>query len=107
MKSNIKIILSVIFFLAAIPSNAQNIAATKTVNFDYTAVNDTVTTINSRVIRPALRLDPSLYTQKFGFFCRKELQLEKATSVKFRFRLGSIQQCDLLEGKEKAITSRQ
>lgn len=41
----------------------------------------------------------SLYTQQFGFFCKKELQLEKTTRVPFRFRLGSLDHCNYLENK--------
>jgi len=44
-------------------------------------------------------IPPSLYTKNFGFFCKKELQLEKVTKLPLRFRLGSVQQCDWLEGK--------
>ncbi|MGC4100689.1 hypothetical protein [Ferruginibacter sp.] len=44
----------------------------------------------------------NFYTQNFGFFCRKELQLEKATKLPFKFRLGSVQQCDWMEGKPNA-----
>jgi hypothetical protein len=79
---------------------ANALAASKTV------VNDTVVSNQARSIPAVLRPDPAIYTRNFGFFCRKELQIEKATSLKFRFRLGSVQQCDLLEGKEKAITTR-
>ena len=41
------------------------------------------------------------YTQHFGFFCKRELALEKATKIPFRFRLGSLQQCNMLEGKSR------
>ena len=42
------------------------------------------------------------FTQNFGFFCKKELQLEKVTKVPFKFRLGSVQYCDWMEGKKSA-----
>lgn len=44
------------------------------------------------------------YTTNLGFFCKKELQFEKLTKLPFKFRLGSVQQCDRLEGKVTAIT---
>ncbi|MCW3092257.1 MAG: hypothetical protein JWN83_1701 [Chitinophagaceae bacterium] len=39
------------------------------------------------------------YTQHFGIICKKELAFEKATKIPFRFRLGSLQQCNYLEEK--------
>jgi len=48
-------------------------------------------------------ISPAYYTQNFGFFCKKELQVEKLTKIPFRFRLGSVQQCDWLEGKPNAV----
>jgi hypothetical protein len=44
-------------------------------------------------------ISPDFYTQHFGFFCKKELQMGKITKVPFKFRLGSVQQCDWMEGK--------
>lgn len=44
------------------------------------------------------------YTSNFGFFCKKELQMEKVTGVPFKFRLGSVEQCDRLEGKNTAVS---
>ena len=38
--------------------------------------------------------------QNWGFMCRQELKLEKFTKFSFRLRLGSLQQCNYLEGKK-------
>ncbi len=43
--------------------------------------------------------EPDYHTRHFGFFCRKELQLEKLTAVPLRFRLGSLDYVNRLEGK--------
>jgi hypothetical protein len=61
-------------------------------------------------LNPVIRLNPlscsvisaDFYTRGFGFFCKKELQFEKATKIPFRFRLGSLQYNNYLEGKPNA-----
>lgn len=40
------------------------------------------------------------YTCNIGFFCKKELLIEKTTKIPLRFRLGSLEQCDYYEGKK-------
>ncbi len=37
--------------------------------------------------------------EDLAFFCRLEVQLEKATKIPVRFRIGDVQQVDYLEGK--------
>jgi uncharacterized heparinase superfamily protein len=49
-----------------------------------------------------LMLPKDSYTQHLGFFCKKELQLQKLTSVPVYFRLGSKDYVDYLEQKPNA-----
>ena len=45
---------------------------------------------------------PSFYCyDDLAFFCKIEVQLEKIVQLPFKFRLGSVQYVDYLEGKNK------
>lgn len=39
--------------------------------------------------------------QKSGYFCRFEWKLEKYSNIPFKFRLGSVDKIERLEGKRK------
>lgn len=44
-------------------------------------------------------LSPSYYASRLGFICKKELQLDKISPVALRFRLGSLDYVNWMEGK--------
>ena len=47
-----------------------------------------------------IKLIPANYaTFSFGFFCKKEMMVDKWTVRPIRFRLGSLEYCNWLEGK--------
>lgn len=43
---------------------------------------------------------PNYYTKNMGFFCKKELVVEKSLKIPLRFRLGALSYCNYLEGKK-------
>ena len=52
---------------------------------------------SSYILQP---ISADFYTKNLGFFCKKELGLEKSTKIPLRFRLGSLNYCNYLEGKK-------
>lgn len=46
-------------------------------------------------------LPGNFYSRQLGFFCKQEIKMDKATKIAFRFRLGSVEQCNRLEGKNR------
>jgi hypothetical protein len=59
---------------------------------------------SSDSIKSALRVSFTLqndsYVKNLAFFCRQEWKIEKALKVPIRFRVGSLEQCNRLEGKK-------
>ena len=47
------------------------------------------------------QLPGNFYAKQLPFFCNKELQLQKAVGMPIKFRVGSVEYCDKLEGKNK------
>ncbi|HEX8460965.1 MAG TPA: hypothetical protein VF623_06030, partial [Segetibacter sp.] len=61
---------------------------------DNPLINKTIETISTSLY----------YTNTLGFFCKKELQLEKALKFPVKFRLGSVAYTDQMEGKKTATS---
>ena len=57
---------------------------------------------DSMGVLKSLRLPQNYYSQHLGFFCKKEAQLQKRTSLNVFFRLGSKDYVDYLERKPNA-----
>jgi hypothetical protein len=48
---------------------------------------------------PIKTIPPNIFYLQSGAICKMEWKLEKATRIPFRFRLGSLADCNALEGK--------
>ena len=46
-------------------------------------------------------LSANYYASRLGFFCKQEIKWQKLTKIPFTFRLGSMEECDRMEGKKK------
>ena len=85
--------MSVVFFTAMLLNSMK--AASQ---LSLTKAQDTVEKNIS--LKP---LPQNFYSQHTGFFCKKELQLQKITSIPLYIRIGSKEYVDYLEKKPNAI----
>lgn len=62
--------------------------------------NVTITKADSLKYNTVNILSPNHYVKGLAFFCKQEWQFEKRTKIPFRFRLGSLDYVNKLEGKK-------
>jgi hypothetical protein len=98
--------LFLFLFFAKVTLFAQILLPLKKAEFSFKSpiglqVKDTV-----RTISPSMLVSPTFYCSNLAFFCKKEIKIEKVTKIPFRFRLGSVQYVDYLEGKQSVVGGR-
>jgi hypothetical protein len=54
-----------------------------------------------QITSPPVFLSPGYYASQLGFFCKQEIKFEKTAKIPFKFRLGSVEDCDRMEGKKR------
>lgn len=86
----------ILFFHSGPSIQAQQL--TDTNNIKHFSFNQKAE--NPLLVYPA-PVPANLAAQRLPFFCDKEYKLEKLTKIPFRFRLGSVDYCDKMEGKRK------
>ena len=66
---------------------------------DHLALSWDVIFAQSMATGSLFAVPPDIYYSQSGIMCKMEWQVEKATHVPFRFRLGSLADCNAIEGK--------
>ncbi|MCY7293556.1 MAG: hypothetical protein LH615_15370 [Ferruginibacter sp.] len=99
MKSKFITLLFCTFFVASLVYSQTKIPFGLEKSFYKITVADTAKT-SKRSISPYMLVSPSFYSNNLAFFCRQEIKFEKVTKIPLKFRLGSVQQVDYLEGKK-------
>ncbi len=94
-----RVIMKIVFcflflFVGATRLPGQGIQLHKTINRNLLTSKDTVRNL------PAF-IPANFALCNDGFFCKQELKLEKKTHVPVKFRLGTLEQTNWLEGKLK------
>lgn len=100
MKSYRLILLLTI--LPALPAMAQDRIPVKTANTKAVPVTPAAWYATKKMSPLSYN-----YYNSLGAACKAELKLEKATSIPFRFRLGSLAQTDYMEQKPHAAKPEQ
>ncbi len=100
--------LLAIFFIFSASVDAQN-SVSSVISNNHFIVKNKITPSDSVPSVPFHFLDKpgnvatipaDFSTCNYGFFCKQELKIEKATKLPICIRLGSLAQCNYYEGKQ-------
>lgn len=87
---------------APIPSDKRDIVNdTSQRNLTAAAPLNMKLNVNSFTNTSVKTVPSAFYYNSIGFFCKKELQIEKTLKFPVKFRLGSVAYTDQMEGKGK------
>ena len=71
--------------------------------FGNKVLNSNYLDISSPKPATSAMVTPAYYLSCLGFFCKKELKVEQVTGIPIKFRLGSVQYVDYMEGKHGRV----
>ncbi len=97
------ICLFINFFVCTAAKSQQIIPSTINADTPAKYISHETNLLNSFIlpakVYPVKTISPSYITSDIGYFCKKELQLEKALKFPVKMRLGSMDYNDKMENK--------
>jgi len=91
--------LTVKLLFSVICVHAQNIKDSAKVNDFHFPIAPTNIYFLKQPLTQTL-VPGNFYAKQLPFFCSKELQVQKTVGFPIKFRIGSVEYCDRLEGKK-------
>jgi hypothetical protein len=95
MQKTVFVMLFIIFFTFSASAQLQADSVQNKLKVSFAAKGNPE--LKTFFIPPVL--PSNFYASHLPFFCDKELKIQKAIKLPIKFRLGSVQYCDKLEGK--------
>ena len=96
------IFLLYVFVISAVAAHSQGPVHAVTAKDIFKKPYPVAASTTNANISPSMLISPSFYAGHLPFFCRQEIKFEHATNIPLKFRLGSVQYVDYLEGKKGA-----
>lgn len=100
MKKNTILFFCMIFVNSTLSAQQNQLQVNKAKDFIKSYFYSPASNINGYVNKEVV--SPNFYVNNLGFFCKQELKFQAATKIPLKFRIGSVQYCDRMEGKINA-----
>jgi len=100
MKKYTILFFCMIFVNCTLSAQQNQLQANKGKDFIKSYFYSPVLHINGYVNKEVV--SPDFYVNNLGFFCKQELKFQAVTKIPLKFRIGSVQYCDRMEGKINA-----
>ena len=97
MKKSTILFFCMIFVNYTLSAQQNQLQVNKAKDFIKSYFYSPASNINGYVNKEVV--SPNFYVKNLSFFCKQEIKFQAATNIPLKFRIGSVQYCDRMEGK--------